>query len=129
MQKSNKVIISCGMALYFLYGGITVAEELDESMQVLARNMSVLQSSMDKKELLEALDRMDDAVDESMKRLPESISPADEEGKNDYIKELQKLEKEIMLAKQKVLSGQLSDIPDSVNKMNKIRVEGHDKFR
>ncbi|WP_252399447.1 hypothetical protein [Escherichia coli] len=47
---------------------------------------------------------MDDAVDESMKRLPESISPADEEGKNDYIKELQKLEKEIMLAKQKVLS-------------------------
>ncbi|EHP6140118.1 cytochrome b562 family protein [Escherichia coli] len=117
------------MALYFLCGGITVAEELDESMQVLARNMSVLQSSMDKKELLEALDRMDDAVDESMKRLPESISPADEEGKNDYIKELQKLEKEIMLAKQKVLSGQLSYIPDSVNKMNKIRVEGHDKFR
>ncbi|EET1163413.1 hypothetical protein FLM82_004867, partial [Escherichia coli] len=54
---------------------------------------------------------------------------ADEEGKNDYIKELQKLEKEIMLAKQKVLSGQLSDIPDSVNKMNKLRVEGHDKFR
>ncbi|WP_249522138.1 hypothetical protein [Escherichia coli] len=50
-----------------------MAEELDESMQVLARNMSVLQSSMDKKELLEALDRMDDAVDESMKRLPESI--------------------------------------------------------
>ncbi|WP_251324543.1 hypothetical protein [Escherichia coli] len=72
-----------------------MAEELDESMQVLARNMSVLQSSMDKKELLEALDRMDDAVDESIKRLPESISPADEEGKNDYIKELQKLEKRL----------------------------------
>ncbi|WP_075842895.1 cytochrome b562 [Escherichia coli] len=129
MQKINKVIISCCMVLYFLCGGITVAAELDESMQVLARNMSVLQSSMDKKELLEALDRMNDAVDESMKCLPESISSADEEGKNDYIKELQKLEKEIILAKQKVLSGQLSDIRDSVNKMNKIRVDGHDKFR
>lgn len=129
MQKNIKVIISCGMALYFLCGGITVAAELDENMQVLARNMRVLQSSMDKKELLEALDRMDDAVNESMKRLPESISSADEEGKNDYMKELQKLEKEIMQAKQKVLSGQLSDIRDSVSKMNKIRVEGHDKFR
>ncbi|MCW7199850.1 cytochrome b562 family protein [Escherichia coli] len=106
MQKSNKVIISCGMALYFFVGGgITVAEELDESMQVLARNMSVLQSSMDKKELLEALDRMDDAVDESMKRLPESISPADEEGKNDYIKELQKLEKRDYAGETKSLIG------------------------
>ncbi|TQN75915.1 UNVERIFIED_ORG: soluble cytochrome b562 [Citrobacter freundii] len=129
MKKSNKFAISCCMALHFLCGGITVAAELDESMQVLARNMSVLQSSMDKKELLEALDRMDDAVDESMKRLPESISSDDEEGKNDYMKELQKLEKEIMQAKQKVLSGQLSDIRDSVKKMNDIRVEGHDKFR
>ncbi|HBA7004260.1 TPA: cytochrome b562 family protein [Escherichia coli] len=129
MQKSNKVIISCGMALYFLCGGLTMAVELDENMQVLARNMSVLQSSMDKKELLEALDRMNDAVNESMKSLPESISSADEEGRNDYIKELQKLEKEIMQAKQKVSSGQLSDIRDSVSKMNKIRVEGHDKFR
>lgn len=106
-----------------------MAVELDENMQVLARNMSVLQSSMDKKELLEALDRMNDAVNESMKSLPESISSADEEGRNDYIKELQKLEKEIMQAKQKVSSGQLSDIRDSVSKMNKIRVEGHDKFR
>ncbi len=54
MQKSNKVIISCGMALYFCVG-ITVAEELDESMQVLARNMSVLQSSMDKRSFLKLL--------------------------------------------------------------------------
>ncbi|EHA0861481.1 cytochrome B562 [Salmonella enterica] len=47
----------------------------------------------------------------------------------EYENELKKLKNEITLAKEKVASGQLSELRDSVSRMNDIRVEGHKKFR
>ena len=65
------------MILSLGVGNISFAAELDENMQVLAENMSILESSKDKNELLKALDMMSEAVDDSMKTLPEKISTDD----------------------------------------------------
>ncbi|HIE1976893.1 TPA: cytochrome b562 [Escherichia coli] len=129
MMKKMKTMFASIIALYLLGGSITVAAGLDENMQTLAKNMSILQSSTDKKEILESLDIMGTAVNDAMKTLPEKISPDDKQGRDEYINELRRLEKEILQAREKVESGKLSDIRDSVNRMNDIRVEGHNKFR
>ncbi len=56
MQKSNKVIISCGMALYFfVWGGLQWQKNLMKACKFLQGNMSVLQSSMDKRSFLKLL--------------------------------------------------------------------------
>lgn len=122
-------MISGAMALYLAGASVSSAADLDENMQVLAKSIRVLQSSIDKKELMGALEIMSEAVDDSMKSIPEKISHDDQQGIEDYKNELRKLKNEITLAKEKVVSGQLSDIHESVSRMHDIRVEGHNKFR
>lgn len=117
------------MALYLAGASVSSAADLDENMQVLAKSIRVLQSSIDKKELMGALEIMSEAVDDPMKSIPEKISHDDQQGIEDYKNELRKLKNEITLAKEKVVSGQLSDIHESVSRMHDIRVEGHNKFR
>lgn len=129
MKKKNIFIISGIMALYLSTTSISSAADLDENMQVLAKNISVLQSSTDKQELISALEKMSNAVEDSMKSHPEKLSSDDKKGIEEYENVLKKLKNEITLAKGKVASGQLSELRDSVSRMNDIRVEGHKKFR
>ena len=129
MMKKLKILMSSSIiALSFIIGSVSAAE-LDENMQVLAQGMNILQSSTDREKLLESLDIMAEAIDGSKKVLPKRLSPADKQGKEEYINKLNLLQKEITLLKEKVVSGQLSDISMHVTRMNEIRVEGHTKFR
>ncbi|MCW9943610.1 cytochrome b562 [Escherichia coli] len=107
----------------------TFPNSLADNMQILAENLSVLQSSTDKNELLTALDLMNKAVDESMNILPVKLSPDDKKGADDYINGLKMLKNEIGIIRESISNGNLSNINDSVSKINNIRVENHKKFR
>lgn len=122
-------MISGIMALYMLGTTISYANSLADNMQILAENLSVLQSSTDKNELLTALDLMNKAVDESMNILPVKLSPDDKKGADDYINGLKMLKNEIGIIKESISNGNLSNINDSVSKINNIRIENHKKFR
>lgn len=122
-------MISGIMALYMLGTTISYANSLADNMQILAENLSVLQSSTDKNELLTALDLMNKAVDESMNILPVKLSPDDKKGADDYINGLKMLKNEIGIIRESISNGNLSNINDSVSKINNIRVENHKKFR
>lgn len=129
MQKTKLLMISSVIALYLGGACISVAAELDENMQELAKNINILMSSTEKNELMNALGMMSKAVDDSMNIIPEKISPDDKLAVDEYRNGLRMLKKEIELAKEKILSGKQSDINDSVKRMNDIRVENHKKFR
>ncbi len=122
-------MISGIMALYMLGTTISYANSLADNMQILAENLSVLQSSTDKNELLTALDLMNKAVDESMNILPVKLSPDDKKGADDYINGLKMLKNEIGIIRESISNGNLSNINDSVSKINNIRIENHKKFR
>ncbi|GCH06176.1 hypothetical protein BvCmsH55A_04760 [Escherichia coli] len=129
-MKNTKIIMISGiMALYMLGTTISYANSLADNMQILAENLSVLQSSTDKNELLTALDLMNKAVDESMNILPEKLSPDDKKGADDYINGLKMLKNEIGIIRESISNGNLSNINDSVSKINNIRIENHKKFR
>ncbi|EPD1203175.1 cytochrome b562 [Escherichia coli] len=129
-MKNTKIIMISGiMALYMLGTTISYANSLADNMQILAENLSVLQSSTDKNELLTALDLMNKAVDESMNILPVKISPDDKKGADDYINGLKMLKNEIGIIRESISNGNLSNINDSVSKINNIRIENHKKFR
>ncbi|EKP2505502.1 cytochrome b562 family protein [Escherichia coli] len=129
-MKNTKIIIISGiMALYMLGTTISYANSLADNMQILAENLSVLQSSTDKNELLTALDLMNKAVDESMNILPVKLSPDDKKGADDYINGLKMLKNEIGIIRESISNGNLSNINDSVSKINNIRIENHKKFR
>ncbi|EEW7509124.1 cytochrome b562 [Escherichia coli] len=129
-MKNTKIIMISGiMALYMLGTTISYANSLADNMQILAENLSVLQSSTDKNELLTALDLMNKAVDESMNILPVKLSPDDKKGADDYINGLKMLKNEIGIIRESISNGNLSNINDSVSKINNIRVENHKKFR
>ncbi|EIX4547412.1 cytochrome b562 [Escherichia coli] len=129
-MKNTKIIMISGiMALYMLGTTISYANSLADNMQILAENLSVLQSSTDKNELLTALDLMNKAVDESMNILPVKLSPDDKKGADDYINGLKMLKNEIGIIKESISNGNLSNINDSVSKINNIRIENHKKFR
>ncbi|HII2165074.1 TPA: cytochrome b562 [Escherichia coli] len=129
MEKVKCLTICSTLLLYFGGGNISSAKELGENMQILADNIGILQSSTNKKEMIDALEIMELAVNDSMKSLPEKISYDDKKGGGEYKNELMKLNNEIVKAKEKVVSGDISDVPNSVMKMHKIRIEGHKKFR
>lgn len=129
MQNTKIIIISGVMALYMTGSALSYAASLDENMQILAENISVLQSSTDKKELITALDRMNKAVDESMNTIPEKLSLDDTKGANDYRSGLKMLKNEIMIIRENVSDGNLSGINDSLSRMNNIRIDNHKKFR
>ena len=122
-------MISGIMALYMLGTTISYANSLADNMHILAENLSVLQSSTDKNELLTALDLMNKAVDESMNILPVKLSPDDKKGADDYINGLKMLKNEIGIIRESISNGNLSNINDSVSKINNIRIENHKKFR
>ena len=129
-MKNTKIIMISGiMALYMLGTTISYANSLADNMQILAENLSVLQSSTDKNELLTALDLMNKAVDESMNILPVKLSPDDKKGADDYIYGLKMLKNEIGIIRESISNGNLSNINDSVSKINNIRIENHKKFR
>ena len=129
-MKDTKIIMISGiMALYMLGTTISYANSLADNMQILAENLSVLQSSTDKNELLTALDLMNKAVDESMNILPVKLSPDDKKGADDYINGLKMLKNEIGIIRESISNGNLSNINDSVSKINNIRIENHKKFR
>ncbi|CAD5633475.1 cytochrome b562 family protein [Escherichia coli] len=129
-MKNTKIIMISGiMALYMLGTTISYANSLADNMQILAENLSVLQSSTDKNELLTALDLMNKAVDESMNILPVKLSPDDKKGADDYINGLKMLKNEIGIIRESISNGNLSNINDSVSKINNIRIENHKKFR
>ncbi|EEY5966545.1 cytochrome b562 family protein, partial [Escherichia coli] len=128
-MKNTKIIMISGiMALYMLGTTISYANSLADNMQILAENLSVLQSSTDKNELLTALDLMNKAVDESMNILPVKLSPDDKKGADDYINGLKMLKNEIGIIRESISNGNLSNINDSVSKINNIRIENHKKF-
>ncbi|EFA3553085.1 cytochrome b562 family protein, partial [Escherichia coli] len=125
-MKNTKIIMISGiMALYMLGTTISYANSLADNMQILAENLSVLQSSTDKNELLTALDLMNKAVDESMNILPVKLSPDDKKGADDYINGLKMLKNEIGIIRESISNGNLSNINDSVSKINNIRIENH----
>lgn len=129
-MKNTKIIMISGiMALYMIGTTISYANSLADNMQILAENLSVLQSSTDKNELLTALDLMNKAVDESMNILPVKLSPDDKKGADDYINGLKMLKNEIGIIRESISNGNLSNINDSVSKINNIRIENHKKFR
>ncbi|QMP38565.1 cytochrome b562 family protein [Escherichia coli] len=129
-MKNTKIIMISGiMALYMLGTTISYANSLADNMQILAENLSVLQSSTEKNELLTALDLMNKAVDESMNILPVKLSPDDKKGADDYINGLKMLKNEIGIIRESISNGNLSNINDSVSKINNIRIENHKKFR
>ncbi|EON5665529.1 cytochrome b562 [Escherichia coli] len=129
-MKNTKIIMISGiMALYMLGTTISYANSLADNMQILAENLSVLQSSTDKNELLTALDLMNKAVDESMNILPVKLSPDDKKGADDYINGLKMLKNEIGIIRESISNGNLSNVNDSVSKINNIRIENHKKFR
>ncbi|WXP58806.1 cytochrome b562 (plasmid) [Escherichia coli] len=115
MQNTKIIIISGVMALYMTGSALSYAASLDENMQILAENISVLQSSTDKKELITALDCMNKAVDESMNTLPEKLSPDDTKGANDYRSGLKMLKNGIVIIRENVSDGNLSGINDSLS--------------
>lgn len=129
MKNTKTIMISGIMALYMLGTTISYANSLADNMQILAENLSVLQSSTDKNELLTALDLMNKAVDESMNILPIKLSPDDKKGADDYINGLKMLKNEIGIIRESISNGNLSNINDSVSKINNIRIENHKKFR
>ncbi|EAC1690051.1 cytochrome b562 family protein [Escherichia coli] len=129
MKNTKTIMISGIMALYMLGTTISYANSLADNMQILAENLSVLQSSTDKNELLTALDLMNKAVDESMNILPVKLSPDDKKGADDYINGLKMLKNEIGIIRESISNGNLSNINDSVSKINNIRIENHKKFR
>lgn len=129
-MKSTKIIMMSGIIALYLSGiPLSYAMSLDENMQILAENISVLQSTTDKKELITALDRMNTAVDDSMNTLPEKLSPDDVKGANDYRSGLKMIKNEIEIIRESVSDGDLSSINDSLSRMNNIRTENHKKFR
>ncbi|EFH8129894.1 TPA: cytochrome b562 family protein, partial [Escherichia coli] len=108
-MKNTKIIMISGiMALYMLGTTISYANSLADNMQILAENLSVLQSSTDKNELLTALDLMNKAVDESMNILPVKLSPDDKKGADDYINGLKMLKNEIGIIRESISNGNLS---------------------
>ncbi|HAT1675986.1 TPA: cytochrome b562 family protein, partial [Raoultella planticola] len=84
MQKTKLLMISSVIALYLGGACISVAAELDENMQELAKNINILKSSTEKDELMKALDMMSKAVDGSMNIIPEKISPDDKLALDEY---------------------------------------------
>ncbi len=129
-MKKQKVFFSGAvLAIFLSLSNVSLASGLDKNMQTLAKNMSTLQSSGDKKSLLNALDMMDKAVNASMNTLPEKINSNDKVAVESYKNELKKLQNEINLAKEKVESGNIESLRDALDKMNNIKLEGHRKFR
>ena len=100
MKKQKFFIVSSILVMCLSTSHISLASGLDKNMQSLARNMSTLQSSGDKKSLLNALDMMDKAVNASMNT--EKINSNDKVAVESYKNELKKLQNEINLAKEKV---------------------------
>ena len=129
MKKQKFFIVSSILVMCLSTSHISLASGLDKNMQSLARNMSTLQSSGDKKSLLNALDMMDKAVNASMNTLPEKINSNDKVAVESYKNELKKLQNEINLAKEKVESGNIESLRDALDKMNNIKLESHRKFR
>ncbi|HFU9830076.1 TPA: cytochrome b562 [Escherichia coli] len=129
MKKQKFFIVSSILVMCLSTSHISLASGLDKNMQSLARNMSTLQSSGDKKSLLNALDMRDKAVNASMNTLPEKINSNDKVAVESYKNELKKLQNEINLAKEKVESGNIESLRDALDKMNNIKLEGHRKFR
>ncbi|EIA1548984.1 TPA: cytochrome b562, partial [Escherichia coli] len=125
MKKQKFFIVSSILVMCLSTSHISLASGLDKNMQSLARNMSTLQSSGDKKSLLNALDMMDKAVNASMNTLPEKINSNDKVAVESYKNELKKLQNEINLAKEKVESGNIESLRDALDKMNNIKLEGH----
>ncbi|HDD1125469.1 TPA: cytochrome B562, partial [Escherichia coli] len=124
MKKQKFFIVSSILIMCLSTSHISLASGLDKNMQSLARNMSTLQSSGDKKSLLNALDMMDKAVNASMNTLPEKINSNDKVAVESYKNELKKLQNEINLAKEKVESGNIESLRDALDKMNNIKLEG-----
>ncbi|EQC0847222.1 cytochrome b562 [Escherichia coli] len=124
MKKQKFFIVSSILVMCLSTSHISLASGLDKNMQSLARNMSTLQSSGDKKSLLNALDMMDKAVNASMNTLPEKINSNDKVAVESYKNELKKLQNEINLAKEKVESGNIESLRDALDKMNNIKLEG-----
>ncbi|HBT4579562.1 TPA: cytochrome B562 [Klebsiella pneumoniae] len=130
MKKKQKIFTAGTiLAIYLSTSYVSLAFGLDKNMQSLAKNMSILQSSNDKSSLLNALEMMDKAVDASMNIIPEKIKSNDEVAVENYRSELKKLQNEINIAKEKVESGNIESLRDSLDKMNDIKLEGHRKFR
>ncbi|HCO0469923.1 TPA: cytochrome B562, partial [Escherichia coli] len=125
MKKQKFFIVSSILVMCLSTSHISLASGLDKNMQSLARNMSTLQSSGDKKSLLNALDMMDKAVNASMNTLPEKKNSNDKVAVESYKNELKKLQNEINLAKEKVESGNIESLRDALDKMNNIKLEGH----
>ncbi|HDS3313715.1 TPA: cytochrome B562, partial [Escherichia coli] len=123
MKKQKFFIVSSILVMCLSTSHISLASGLDKNMQSLARNMSTLQSSGDKKSLLNALDMMDKAVNASMNTLPEKINSNDKVAVESYKNELKKLQNEINLAKEKVESGNIESLRDALDKMNNIKLE------
>ncbi|EEW7294832.1 TPA: cytochrome b562, partial [Escherichia coli] len=122
MKKQKFFIVSSILVMCLSTSHISLASGLDKNMQSLARNMSTLQSSGDKKSLLNALDMMDKAVNASMNTLPEKINSNDKVAVESYKNELKKLQNEINLAKEKVESGNIESLRDALDKMNNIKL-------
>ncbi|EIS8763259.1 cytochrome B562, partial [Escherichia coli] len=122
MKKQKFFIVSSILIMCLSTSHISLASGLDKNMQSLARNMSTLQSSGDKKSLLNALDMMDKAVNASMNTLPEKINSNDKVAVESYKNELKKLQNEINLAKEKVESGNIESLRDALDKMNNIKL-------
>ncbi|HFU9712932.1 TPA: cytochrome b562, partial [Escherichia coli] len=115
MKKQKFFIVSSILVMCLSTSHISLASGLDKNMQSLARNMSTLQSSGDKKSLLNALDMMDKAVNASMNTLPEKINSNDKVAVESYKNELKKLQNEINLAKEKVESGNIESLRDALD--------------
>ncbi|MGP4289275.1 cytochrome b562 [Escherichia coli] len=129
MKKQKKFILISMLALFLSASQISMAAELDKNMQTLAKNMSILKSSSDKTSLLNALAMMDKAVDDSMEVLPWNIDSDDKVAVKNYKNDLKKLKDEINVAKEKIESGNIESLRDSLEKMNNIKLDSHRKFR
>lgn len=128
MKKQKKFILISMLALFLSASQISMAAELDKNMQTLAKNMSILKSSSDKTSLLNALAMMDKAVDDSMEVL-RNIDSDDKVAVKNYKNDLKKLKDEINVAKEKIESGNIESLRDSLEKMNSIKLDSHRKFR
>ena len=129
MKKQKNFILISMLALFLSASQISMAAELDKNMQTLAKNMSILKSSSDKTSLLNALAMMDKAVDDSMEVLPWNIDSDDKVAVKNYKNDLKKLKDEINVAKEKIESGNIESLRDSLEKMNSIKLDSHRKFR
>ncbi|ELO4976685.1 hypothetical protein QUQ42_004871 [Escherichia coli] len=72
---------------------------------------------------------MDKAVDDSMEVLPWNIYSDDKVTVKNYKKDLKELKDEINVAKEKIESGNIESLRDSLEKMNNIKLDSHRKFR